>query len=71
MLAQALHLQVTCEGIETLDQWDQFETLACDRGQGYYFARPQTSEALSVILNAENASQTTAEADVAPASAIA
>ena len=53
MLAQALHLQVTCEGIETLTQWEQLQTLACDHGQGYYFARPQTSADLSAILTAE------------------
>ena len=55
VLAQALHLQVTCEGIETLTQWEQLQTLACDHGQGYYFARPQTSEALTAILTAEAA----------------
>ncbi len=57
VLAQALHLQVTCEGIETAGQWEQLQALACDRGQGYYFARPQTSEALTAILNAEAASE--------------
>ena len=54
VLAQALHLQVTCEGIETLTQWEQLQTLACDHGQGYYFARPQTSESLTAILTAES-----------------
>jgi len=57
VLAQALHLQVTCEGIETIAQWEQLQTLACDRGQGYYFARPQTSEALNAILTAEAAAE--------------
>ena len=52
-LAQALHLQVTCEGIETLTQWEQLQGLTCERGQGYYFARPQTSADLSAILSAE------------------
>ncbi len=51
-LAQALHLQVTCEGIETLTQWEQLQALTCERGQGYYFARPQTSADLSAILSA-------------------
>ena len=50
MLAQVLHLQVTCEGIETLDQWDQLRTLTCDRGQGYFFARPQTSTGLTSMM---------------------
>lgn len=50
-LAHSLHLQITSEGIETLDQCRHLQALGCERGQGYYFARPQTSEALEAILS--------------------
>ena len=49
-LAHSLHLQITTEGIETQDQWRRLQALGCERGQGYYFARPQTSEALAAML---------------------
>ena len=49
-LAHSLHLQITTEGIETQDQWQRLQALGCERGQGYYFARPQTSEALAAML---------------------
>lgn len=50
-LAHSQHLQITSEGVETQDQWQRLQALGCERGQGYYFARPQTSEALAVILS--------------------
>lgn len=50
-LAHSLHLQITSEGIETQDQWHHLQSLGCERGQGFYFARPQTSEALAAILS--------------------
>ncbi len=46
-LAQSLHLQITSEGIETEEQWHHLHSLGCERGQGFYFARPQTPEALT------------------------
>lgn len=42
-LARSLNLNVTAEGIETPEQWQELRDLACDQGQGYYFARPQPS----------------------------
>ena len=39
-LAHALRLSVTAEGIETPDQALHLQALGCQRGQGFYFARP-------------------------------
>jgi EAL domain-containing protein (putative c-di-GMP-specific phosphodiesterase class I) len=39
-IAQALHLEVVAEGVETLGQHDALVGLGCTRGQGYRYARP-------------------------------
>lgn len=39
-LAHGLGLEVTAEGLETADQVLLAREVGCDRGQGYYFARP-------------------------------
>ena len=49
-LAKSLNLKITSEGIETRDQWERLQELGGDHGQGYYFARPQTCEALEAML---------------------
>ncbi|HYP41010.1 MAG TPA: EAL domain-containing protein, partial [Chloroflexia bacterium] len=48
--AQALNLSVTGEGIETADQLIALRRLGCDRGQGFYFARPLEGHALGALL---------------------
>lgn len=48
--AKTLNLSITTEGIETMAQATQLRTLGCDRGQGYYFAKPMTAEAFSALL---------------------
>jgi len=48
-LARSLSLEVTAEGIETLKQLRELQSLACDEGQGYYFAKPQPSVAAALI----------------------
>ncbi|NJL42655.1 MAG: EAL domain-containing protein [Pseudanabaena sp. SU_2_4] len=53
--AKALNLSITAEGIETAEQLALLQELKCDRGQGYYFAEPLTSEALSQLLAASGA----------------
>jgi hypothetical protein len=42
---------MTGEGIETLVQLEQLRTHQCDEGQGYYFVRPEPSEALSRLID--------------------
>lgn len=39
-MAQALHLQVVAEGVETAEQADQLTGLGCQMLQGFYFGRP-------------------------------
>ena len=51
-LAQSLSLEITSEGIETEAQWQTLQGLGCQLGQGYFFAAPQTAEALEARLAA-------------------
>ena len=51
-LAHGLGIEVVAEGIETEGQLACLRELACDRGQGYYFSRPQPAEALQDLLAA-------------------
>ena len=49
-LAHGLGLTATAEGLEREEQLRELQALNCDRGQGYYFARPQPPEALGEVL---------------------
>lgn len=49
-MAKALDLHVVAEGVETQLHAEQLRDLGCDLGQGYYFSRPVTSEAISTLL---------------------
>ena len=49
-LARGLKLTATAEGIERDEQLRELQALHCDRGQGYFFARPQAPEALAEVL---------------------
>ena len=49
-LAHGLKLSATAEGIERDEQVRELQALHCDRGQGYYFARPQPAETLERVL---------------------
>ncbi|MXR36425.1 EAL domain-containing protein [Neisseriaceae bacterium B2N2-7] len=46
-LAQALHLDVVAEGVETFSQLSALRELGCPKLQGYYFARPQPAAAIA------------------------
>ena len=50
-LGHALHLDLVAEGIEQREQVSTLQGLACQYGQGYYFARPLTSGALAELLH--------------------
>lgn len=45
-LAHGLGCQVVAEGIEHGEQADYLHTIGCETGQGFYYARPMTAEAL-------------------------
>jgi EAL domain-containing protein (putative c-di-GMP-specific phosphodiesterase class I) len=49
-VARSLNLSVTAEGIETDEQLGRLWSLGCDRGQGFYFARPQPAESIPFLL---------------------
>ena len=53
--ARCLKLELTGEGVETVEQSNRLQQLGCDRGQGYLFARPlrpdAVSEALSITIS--------------------
>ena len=49
-LAHGLGIEVVAEGIENECQLERLRELVCDRGQGYWFARPQPPEALTALL---------------------
>lgn len=50
MLAHALDMSVTAEGIETPQQLELLTALGCNLGQGYYFSRPCPAAELEVLL---------------------
>ncbi|MBI4277292.1 MAG: EAL domain-containing protein [Armatimonadetes bacterium] len=49
-LARALNLAVACEGVETAEQLTRLQTMGCDQGQGFYFARPTTGAEIGTLL---------------------
>jgi EAL domain-containing protein (putative c-di-GMP-specific phosphodiesterase class I) len=58
-LARALGMKTTAEGIESSEISEVLRRLGCSVGQGYYFARPMTSDAAYAFLVADKSSPTT------------
>jgi EAL domain-containing protein (putative c-di-GMP-specific phosphodiesterase class I) len=50
--ARTLKLKVSAEGVETAEQAAYLHAIGCDRGQGYYFARPVGPAQMEVFLKA-------------------
>jgi diguanylate cyclase (GGDEF)-like protein/PAS domain S-box-containing protein len=49
-LGHALHLQLVAEGIEQAEQVSTLRGLACQYGQGFYFAKPLAADDLGTLL---------------------
>jgi predicted signal transduction protein with EAL and GGDEF domain len=56
VMAHKLGLRVVAEGIESAAQLDVLRDAGCDLGQGYFFARPMSSDAMDAHLAAAVAS---------------
>ncbi len=56
-LAHGLGIDVVAEGIETAEQLAWLRQLACDRGQGYLYARPLPAAELEALLAASPGDQ--------------
>jgi EAL domain-containing protein (putative c-di-GMP-specific phosphodiesterase class I) len=50
-LSDTLQMRTVAEGIEQPEQAERLRALGCGGGQGYYFARPLTSDRLTELLN--------------------
>ncbi|SFR65793.1 diguanylate cyclase/phosphodiesterase [Marinobacter daqiaonensis] len=46
-MAHGLGLSVVAEGIENLDSWRLLQQWGCDKGQGFFMARPMPQQALA------------------------
>lgn len=51
-LAHNLGMEVTAEGVETVEQLAQLRALSCEYGQGYYFSRPLVAESANLMIEA-------------------
>jgi EAL domain-containing protein (putative c-di-GMP-specific phosphodiesterase class I)/GGDEF domain-containing protein len=49
-LAHSLNLNITVEGIETKEQLEYFKLQDCQEGQGFYFSRGVSAEAITKLL---------------------
>lgn len=49
-MGHSLRLQVVAEGIETSAQLDRVRTIACDRAQGFFLARPMEAAGVKRLL---------------------
>ena len=48
--AKALRLRIIAEGIETVEQLRELQSIGCDLGQGYLFAKPSPPETITRLL---------------------
>lgn len=48
-MAHKLHLSVTAEGVETINQLQRLKAIGCDTAQGYFFSKPVPVEEFEVL----------------------
>jgi diguanylate cyclase (GGDEF)-like protein len=53
-MAHALKLSVTAEGIENESQLAQLRAMGCQRGQGYFLARPMPAAAINQLIESRH-----------------
>ena len=53
-LARTLRLSVTCEGIETQEQYTYLQNLGCDLGQGYLMHKPLPVAQMEAMLSGKS-----------------
>lgn len=49
-MIKSMHMELVCEGVETLSQATMLEHMGCDYFQGYYFSKPVTAAAFIDLL---------------------
>jgi diguanylate cyclase (GGDEF)-like protein/PAS domain S-box-containing protein len=54
-LSKSLAISVVAEGIETKEQLNYLLSIGCDKGQGFYLCKPQTTKKLLPFLTEEKA----------------
>lgn len=54
VMAQALGLDVTAEGVESLEQADRLSAMGVTHAQGFHYGRPMPAEALSEFLRSSS-----------------
>ena len=54
-LGRELHMGVTVEGVETVNQMDFLDRVDADRAQGFYFSRPLPIDRISALLQTDAA----------------
>jgi EAL domain-containing protein (putative c-di-GMP-specific phosphodiesterase class I) len=52
-LAKALEVEAIAEGVETGEQATALREMRCELAQGYHFARPDSAEAVTKLLAAQ------------------
>ena len=52
-LAHILGKTVVAEGVETAAQYDEVSAFGCEESQGYFFARPMSSDSLTALMLGE------------------
>ena len=48
-MAHKLHLSVTAEGVETVNQLQRLKAIGCDTAQGYFFSKPVPVEEFEIL----------------------
>jgi EAL domain-containing protein (putative c-di-GMP-specific phosphodiesterase class I) len=62
-LAHHLNIEVTAEGIETVDELKTLDAFECDRVQGYYYGKPMTGAEATALIKGLDFDQPLASAE--------